>query len=156
MPDDADCEGRLREVLRDQGWSLRPRPDAQARVRRAARRQRVKAAGLATCAGTIAAAAVAVSLALSGGGVQGTPVAGRQPSTPSAGQRSAVRSMPAVTGLQLRAAETVIRSVVPRADIVVRHEKAQVPAGTIIAQFPAPGERLASGSRVTLVASSAG
>ena len=69
MPDDdATLENRLRELLRDPGWSLWPRPDAVVRIRRAARRQRVRMASLtgATCA--IAAAAVGVPLTVFGAG----------------------------------------------------------------------------------------
>lgn len=67
MPDDADLESRLRELLHDPGWSLRPRADVQARIRRAARRQRMRMASFAAGTGVIAAAAVAVPLAVSGG-----------------------------------------------------------------------------------------
>jgi hypothetical protein len=68
---DGDTEGQLRELLRDPGWSLRPWPDAEARVRRAARRQRLRAAGLTAGAGA-ASTAVALSLAMLGSAPRGT------------------------------------------------------------------------------------
>jgi hypothetical protein len=50
------AEDRLRELLRDPGWSLPAWPDAQARVRTVARRQRIRLAAAAI--GTTAAVAV--------------------------------------------------------------------------------------------------
>ena len=94
MPDDATLEIKLRELLRDPRWSLRPRADAQARIRRAARRQRVRLASLtgATCA--IAAAAVALPLTVLGGGAhspQGTGPRGGTSETAPAGVTSVPR-----------------------------------------------------------------
>lgn len=63
MPDDSTPEARLRELFRDPEWSLPPWPDAAHRVRRAARRHRVRSAVGATGAGA-AIIAVALSLAL--------------------------------------------------------------------------------------------
>ena len=158
MLDDDSSEDRLRELLLDPGWSLPSWPDAQARIRRAARRQRVRTAGLAACTGAIAAVAVAVPLALSAGGpgtapgrVPAAPAAARQASaTPSArGSVSAVL-MPDILGLKLPEAKALIRSAFPRADIIVRHVKASQPAGVVIAQTPAPGVRVAANGRITL------
>jgi len=62
-------EDRLRELLRDAGWSLPAWPDAQARVRRAARRQRMALARVTAAVTTvIATAAVVPVLLLSGPG----------------------------------------------------------------------------------------
>jgi hypothetical protein len=94
VPDDATLEIRLRELLRDPRWSLRSRADAQARIRRAARRQRVRLASLtgATCA--IAAVAVALPLTVLGGGAhspQGTGPGGGISETAPAGVTSVPR-----------------------------------------------------------------
>lgn len=52
-------EDRLRQLMRDPGWSLPAWPDPQSRVRRAARRQRLTAAGVwAAVAVSIVAAVV--------------------------------------------------------------------------------------------------
>jgi hypothetical protein len=51
-------EDRLRALLQDPRWSLRPWPDAEARVRRAARRQRLRATSVAAGAGAAIAAVV--------------------------------------------------------------------------------------------------
>jgi hypothetical protein len=172
MPDDS-TEGRLRELLDDPGWSLPPWPDAQARIRRAARRQRIRTAGLAACTGAIAAAAVAVPLALSGGGPGTAPgrvpaapaTASRASATPSARDSVATVLMPDVTGLTLKQAEAILRSVpFSRPDIIVRPVKPNQPPGKVsgpgtpgivIAQLPAPGARVAVNGRITLGVSSA-
>jgi hypothetical protein len=62
-------EDRLRELLRDPGWSLPAWPDAQARVRRAARRQRMGLArlGAAVTAVVTTAAVVPIMLNVSPG-----------------------------------------------------------------------------------------
>src|SRR6185437_13912840 len=124
MRDDDSYEGRLRELLRDPGWSLSPRPDAQARIRRSARRQRVTLTGLAACTGAAAATAVAVPLALSGGGsqvgVQATPaVGGHGSATPSAQRHLTTSVMPDVTGMKLKDAELVILSVTTHGHITI-------------------------------------
>jgi hypothetical protein len=164
MLDDNSPEGRLRELLLDPGWSLPPWPDAQARIRRAARRQRVRAAGLAACTGAIAAAAVAVPLALSGGSPGTTPgeglatpaAAGHASATPSGQGHVATVLIPDVLGLKLPEAKALLRSVLlPRADIIVRYVKASQPAGVVIAQTPAPGVRVAVNGRITLQVPSA-
>jgi hypothetical protein len=67
MPDDAELENRLRELLRDPGWSMRPRPDAPARIRRVVRRQRVRTASFAAGTAAVAAAAIAIPLTVVGG-----------------------------------------------------------------------------------------
>src|SRR5262245_155085 len=59
-------EDRLRELLRDPRWSLAPWPDADSRVRRAARRQRRAAAAAGAVAVLIAAAAFALPTVLRG------------------------------------------------------------------------------------------
>jgi hypothetical protein len=63
MRTDDDAESRLRELFRDPRWSLSPWPDADARVRRTARRQRIRATVVAVSAG-IAAITAIVALAL--------------------------------------------------------------------------------------------
>jgi hypothetical protein len=66
--------------MRDPGWSLPAWPDAQARVRRAARRQRLATAGIAAAFLLVAATAALVPLALLG--PASPPVAtGRKPVT---------------------------------------------------------------------------
>lgn len=72
-------------------------PDAEARIRRAAWRQRLRAAGLAGCAGAVVIAAIAVPLALLAGG-HATPVTGIQPgSSPSASPARHAKPHPALT-----------------------------------------------------------
>jgi hypothetical protein len=61
-------EDRLRELMRDPGWSLPAWPDAQARVRRAARRQRMALARLgAAVTAIITMAAIVPVLVLNRG-----------------------------------------------------------------------------------------
>jgi hypothetical protein len=91
VPDDSTAENRLRELLHDQGWSLPPWPDAQERVRRAARRQRVRAVGVCAGAAAIAIAAIAVPLSL-GGRAAPVPLGPRPSAT-----ASAARHHPAAT-----------------------------------------------------------
>ena len=55
---DDDAQNRLRELFRDPRWSLPPWPDAEARVRNAARRQRLRAARVTAVAGIAAVAAI--------------------------------------------------------------------------------------------------
>jgi hypothetical protein len=57
-------EDRLRELLRDPGWSLPAWPDAQARVRRAARRQRMGLARLGAAATAVVTTAAVVPIML--------------------------------------------------------------------------------------------
>lgn len=155
MLDDDSCEGRLRELLRDPGWSLSPRPDAQARIRRSARRQRVTLTGLAACTGAAAAAAVAVPLALSGGGAQGgiqtaPAAAGHGSATPSAQRHPATVLMPNVTGMKLKDAELVVLSVTTRGHITILRIKATQPAEVVVRQSPAAGARVPSDGQITL------
>ena len=56
---DGEAENRLRELLHDPRWSLPSWPDAEARVRNAARRQRLRAARVTAVAGIAAVAAIA-------------------------------------------------------------------------------------------------
>ena len=65
MQSDEDVQDRLRTLLQDPGWSLRSWPDAESRLRKAARRQRQRAAGVAAGAG-VAIAAVVLPLATMG------------------------------------------------------------------------------------------
>jgi hypothetical protein len=169
MLDDDTHEGRLRELLRDPGWSLAPPPDAQAWIRRSARRQRVVLTGLAACTGAAAATAVAVPLALSGGGAQGeiqtVPAAAGHGSasasasagasasasvTPSAQRHRATIAMPDVTGMNLKEAETIILSVTTHGHITVLRIKATQTAGVVVRQAPSPGARIATDSQITL------
>ncbi len=64
MAGDDQVEYRLRELLHDPGWSLPSWPDAQARVRKAARRQRLKGTGIAVGAGAAIAAVVVLTTLL--------------------------------------------------------------------------------------------
>jgi len=142
-----NAERRLRELLHDPEWSLPPRPDAMARIRRTARRQRVKAAGTAACAAAaIASAAVAVPLTLSGTG-SGAP--------PASQATEAQRVMPVVIGDNLRTAETIISAAIPGPHFTIRYAQGTEPAGTVIAQTPAGGRPIEPGSQITLVVCSA-
>jgi hypothetical protein len=60
------AEERLRRLMRDPGWSLPAWPDADARVRRAARRQRLATASIVAAVVLVAATAALVPLALPG------------------------------------------------------------------------------------------
>jgi len=64
-----NAENGLRELFRDPRWSLPPWPDADARVRKAARRQRLRAAGVAVGAGIAAITAITVIVVLALPGV---------------------------------------------------------------------------------------
>jgi hypothetical protein len=97
MPDNATAENKLRELLHDPGWALPAWPDAQARVRRAARRQRARAVGLGACTAAIAAAAIAVPLSLGGGATSATrpPVAAtRHHPAAASGMPSTIQARP--------------------------------------------------------------
>jgi hypothetical protein len=59
MAGDEMMEERLRELLRDSSWSLPAWPNAEARVRRAARRQRIRTAMASAAVAGIVAAVVA-------------------------------------------------------------------------------------------------
>jgi hypothetical protein len=80
-------EEKLRELMRDPRWSLAPWPDAQSRVRRAARKQRRAVACTAAAVAILitAAAAVTLSVVLSGSPAQ---VAANRPTPPGASSRS--------------------------------------------------------------------
>lgn len=151
MRDDDRYEGRLRELLRDPGWSLTPPPDAQAWIRRSARRQRVMLTGLAACTGAAAATAVAVPLALSGGGSPPAPAAvGHVQATPLTQPKATSVLMPDVTGLKLKNAEAVIRSVTGPVHLVIRHVKVPRHGGTVVGQVPSPGARVSPGGQITI------
>lgn len=64
MQIDDNAENRLRELFRDPRWSLPSWPDADARVRDAARRQRLRAASVALCAGIAAITAITALVVL--------------------------------------------------------------------------------------------
>jgi hypothetical protein len=86
-------EEKLRELMRDPRWSLAPWPDAQSRVRRAARKQRRAIAGAAAAVALLiaAAAAVTVPAVLSGspaGVAANRPVPPGTSSRPSAADTS--------------------------------------------------------------------
>jgi hypothetical protein len=66
MQSDDRTENRLRELFRDPRWSLPSWPDAEARVRNVARRQRLRATGVAAGVGIAAITAVVVPLTLPG------------------------------------------------------------------------------------------
>ena len=59
-------EDRLRHLMRDPGWSLPAWPDAQARVHRAARRQRLTAASFCAVVAVVITTAAVVPVALLG------------------------------------------------------------------------------------------
>lgn len=83
MASDDDAETRLREILHDPRWSLLPRPDAPQRIRRAARRQRIRAGGGVAVVAVIVAAAIAVPLSLLGGGGAARGIAPASSASPS-------------------------------------------------------------------------
>jgi hypothetical protein len=66
MQSDDRTENRLRELLRDPRWSLPSWPDAETRIRKAARRQRLRVTGVAAGAGIAAITAIAIPLTLPG------------------------------------------------------------------------------------------
>lgn len=151
MAGDASAEDRLRELLRDQEWYLRTRPDVMVRVRRAARRQRIKTAGMAACtAAAIASAAVTVPLTVSGAGGPAATTHSVPPS-PVPSSTPPARVMPSVLGLDLPQAEAVLRQALRQPHFTVRYAQGSQPAGTILAQTPAVGSHVGSGIRVTLV-----
>ncbi|HEY2577382.1 MAG TPA: hypothetical protein VGI74_13840 [Streptosporangiaceae bacterium] len=82
-------EDRLRQLLRDDAWSLPAWPDAGVRVRRTARRQRMATASASVAACALVAAAVVLPLRLAGGPAPGDPAAAgsrpaaSQPATPT-------------------------------------------------------------------------
>jgi hypothetical protein len=76
------AEDRLRELLRDPGWSIPPWPDPHARVLAVARRQRRRLTSLAA----VAAASAAMAAIVTGGVLGGWPDAARSaPSGPGIG-----------------------------------------------------------------------
>lgn len=151
MPADENYEGRLRELLRDPGWSLSPRPDAQARIQRSARRQRATITGLAACTGAAAVAAIAVPLALSGGGTQIAPTAaGHLSATPSPSHHATSVVMPNVTGMTQQQAMVVILSVTTRGHIVIVHINSTQTAGVVIRQVPAAGTTVSTDGQIKL------
>jgi hypothetical protein len=74
---DENLEDRLRELMRDPGWSLPTWTDPEARIRRVARKQRLRVAGVAAGGSAVVAAALIVSLA--GFQFSAAPVAGGAP-----------------------------------------------------------------------------
>jgi hypothetical protein len=70
---DAEIEDRIRELLRDPGWSMPTWPDPQGRVRRAARRQQRRAAGAAASCAAITAAVIVGALSAFQPGTQAGP-----------------------------------------------------------------------------------
>lgn len=148
MPDEADLEDRLRDLLSDPRWSLQPWPDAQERVRRTARRQRIKAVSATACTGAVAAAACAVPLAVLGG-ARGTPVPSTHTATPSAPQHSAAaRQTPLVVGLKLAGAESILLQA--GLSVTVVRVNASAPPGIVVLQNPVAGTPVAPGSQITL------
>lgn len=154
MPDEAGLENRLRDLLSDPQWSLRPWPDAQERVRRTARRQRIKAVSGAAGTGAIAVAACAVPLAVLGG-AHGTPQPANHPVRPSASQPSAAtRRMPMVVGMKLAMAESILLQA--GLSITVAQVNASAPPGIVVAQTPVAGSPVTPGSHITLEVSVTG
>ncbi|HXW43776.1 MAG TPA: hypothetical protein VEL03_03245 [Streptosporangiaceae bacterium] len=119
MAPDAATESRLRELLRDPGWSLEAWPDTQSRLRRTARRQRVRAASAAASVTAITSVVLiavltafqasaarpipggtpAAAYALPGVGAAGFP-ASVYPSSSGFGQLDAAGHCPDPVGLQ--------------------------------------------------------
>ena len=142
---DFNEEDKLRELLHDPGWSLPARPDAVARIRRAARWQRVRTVGTATFAVAIVAGAIAGPLALSS--------AGAPANIPDSGQPSPqpTLQLPDVIGMNVQQAEVVVRAAIPGARLTIRHEKsATLPAGNVIAESPIACIYVLPDSTVTL------
>ncbi len=88
-------EDRLRELMRDPGWSLPAWPDAQARVRRAARRQRLIAASAVAAGALVIAAAALIPVALNGTASPPAAIGAKQ-KTAQASARSSPSRPPAV------------------------------------------------------------
>lgn len=156
--DDTGAENRLRELLCDQGWFLRPRPDAINRIQNAARRQRIKAAS--TAAGTaavIASAAIAVPLAYSGSPATQTPSA-PAPSAPAPSVHSSTpskthRVMPQLVGLSLQEAEAIISKAIPGVHVHVQHAKAGARVEIVVQEIPAGGSNVDRGATIVIVVS---
>jgi hypothetical protein len=128
---DFNEEDKLRELLHDPGWSLPARPDAVARIHRAARRQRVQTAGTATFAVAIVAGAIAGPLALSSAGAPANIPHSAQPTPQPTIQ------LPSVLGMNVQQAEMIVRAAIPGARITIRHAKSSSqPAGIVIAESP--------------------
>jgi YVTN family beta-propeller protein len=66
MSGEDKAEARLRELLRDPGWSLPAGPDPEQRVRRAARRQRLRLTVMAGVAVAVIAVAIPAGLGVFG------------------------------------------------------------------------------------------
>lgn len=141
---DFNDEDRLRELLRDPGWSLPSRPDAMTRIHRAARRQRARTAGTATFAVAVIAGAIAGPLALSSAGAPANIPHNAQPSPQPTIQ------LPDVVGINVQQAEIVVRAAVPGARITIRHVKSADPAGTVVKESPIACIYVLPGSPVTL------
>jgi len=88
MADENQAENRLRQLLRDDRWSLPPWADTQARVRNAAHRQRMTAAAAGAAAAAAITAAIVIPLALTGAAPSKAPAvtsptsAANHPATP--------------------------------------------------------------------------
>jgi hypothetical protein len=156
---DMDDEEELRELFGDQGWWLPTPPDALIRIRRAARRQRLRAATMAACAMVVIAGAVAGPLAFSKAGASAmTP-------TVQVSARPTIQ-LPDVVGMQLQQAEAVIRAAIPGVRITVRHSTSTTPSpditlppgatllpGSVTNELPLACALVNSGAQVTLTVS---
>jgi hypothetical protein len=159
---DMDDEEELRELFGDPGWWLPTPPDAMIRIRRAARRQRLRAATMAACAVVVIAGAVAGPLAFSKAGASAmTPTVQVSP-------RPTIQ-LPDVIGMPLQQAEAAIRAAVPGVRITVRHSTsatpptgitlpsgAALPPGTAIAEAPLACSLVNPGAQITLTVNSRG
>jgi hypothetical protein len=97
MANDDQAEDRLRQLLRDDRWSLPAWPDAEARVRKAARRQRMTAAAAGAIAVAAAAAAILVPLTLLATAPSKTPaITGPGPTAPHSAPPRRHYTMPPV------------------------------------------------------------
>lgn len=82
MVNENQAENQLRQLLRDDRWSLPPWTDTQARIRKAARRQRITATAAGATAATAITAAIVIPLTLIGTAPPKTPaVTGPAPAT---------------------------------------------------------------------------
>jgi hypothetical protein len=137
-----NCEDRLRELLRDPRWSLAPWPDAQSRVRRAARRQR---RAVAAAAGAVA---VVITVAAASALLAVLPSA---PSTVSAGQS------PAAAGRTSRPEAS--RSSPPPASVTPTGLPSTPPVGSAafpVSIYPAPKSPRVATAALTLCPDPAG
>jgi hypothetical protein len=85
MAHDTEAEDRIRELMGDPGWSLPAWPDPRARIRRTARRQRLRVTSATAGATAVTAAVIVAALPASQPAPAATPAAYALPAVGAAG-----------------------------------------------------------------------